>query len=151
MREISATSTGTAEQNIEVAFSRLRDVEAYPSWYPDGAKSVEVLERDADGNPVKVDAVLAAVAGPLRKNFDVRLAVEAEHPTLVALARIADDRGDHEALTIAWKLRDLAPGQTELSVEMVARLDLPPFLPIGPVAQEAADGFLKAALAHLAT
>jgi ribosome-associated toxin RatA of RatAB toxin-antitoxin module len=149
MRDISATATGVATQPIDAVFSRLRDVEHYPDWYPAGAKRVEVLERDADGLPLQVDAELAAVAGPLRKNFDVRLAVQAERPTAVALVRIADDRGDHETLTISWTLRELASDQTEVTVEMTARLDVPPFLPIGPVAQEAAGGFLAAALADL--
>ncbi len=150
MRQINATATDVAPQNVEIAFSRLQDVEAYPVWYPDGAKRVEVLERDADGVPRLIDAVLAAVAGPLRKNFDVRLEVQTERPTLVALRRVADDRGDHEALTISWRLRELDLERTEVTVEMVAHLDLPPFLPVGAVAQEAADGFLRAALAHLA-
>lgn len=149
MREIKATSKGVATQPVAIAFAKLEDVEAYPTWYPDGAKRVEVLERDENGVPAKVDAVLAAVAGPLRKNFDVRLAIETERPTKIALARVPDDRGDHEALTISWTLRELDASQTEVTVEMVAHLDVPPFLPIGPVAQEAADGFLKAALAHL--
>jgi ribosome-associated toxin RatA of RatAB toxin-antitoxin module len=150
VREISATATGVAQASIDEVFSRLRDVERYPDWYPDGAKSVAVLERDAAGLPVAVDAVLAAVAGPLRKNFDVRLAVESEAPTRVALVRVADDRGDHEALTIGWSLRELAPGQTEVTVEMIAHLDVPAFLPVGQVAQEAAGGFLAAAIAHAA-
>ncbi len=84
--------------------------------------------------------------GPLRKNFDVRLEVEAEHPTRIAFVRIADARGDHEALTIAWNLRELGPAQTEVTIEMLAHLDVPPFLPIDPVAREAANGFLRAAL-----
>ena len=150
MREISATATGVAQASIDAVFSQLRDVEHYPEWYPAGAKSVDVLERDADGRPVSVDAVLAAVAGPLRKNFDVRLAVETEAPTRVALVRVADHRGDHEALTIGWNLRELGPQQTEVTVEMVAHLDVPPFLPVGQVAQEAAGGFLAAAIAHVA-
>lgn len=150
MREISATATGVAQQAIDVAFSRLRDVERYPEWYPDGAKSVDVLARDAEGLASEVDAVLAAVAGPLRKSFDVRLEVQTQAPTSVALVRIADNRGDHEALTISWSLRELAPDQTEVTVAMVAHLDVPPFLPVGPIAQEAAGGFLAAALAHLA-
>jgi ribosome-associated toxin RatA of RatAB toxin-antitoxin module len=149
MRDISATATGVATEPIDSVFSRLRDVEHYPDWYPDGAKRVEVLERDVDGLPLRVDAVLAAIAGPLRKSFDVRLAVQTERPTSVALVRIADDRGDHEALTISWTLRELASDQTEVTVEMTARLDVPPFLPVGPVAQEAAGGFLAAALADL--
>ena len=74
-----------------------------------------MLERDAEGVPTKVDAVLAAVAGPLRKQFPVRLAVEQERPTLIALARVADDRGDHEVLTITWLLRDLGERGTEIN------------------------------------
>ncbi len=148
MREISATATGTAPASIDTVFSQLRDVERYPEWYPAGAKSVGVVERDTDGLPVVVDAVLAAVAGPLRKNFNVRLAVETQAPTRVALVRIADDRGDHEALTISWTLRELGPMVTEVKVDMVAHLDVPPFLPVGQVAQEAAGGFLAAAIAH---
>jgi ribosome-associated toxin RatA of RatAB toxin-antitoxin module len=150
VREISATATGVAQASIDTVFSQLRDVERYPDWYPAGAKSVEVLERDAAGLPVAVDAVLAAVAGPLRKSFDVRLAVESETPTRVALVRVADDRGDHEALTISWSLRELAPQQTEVTVGMIAHLDVPPFLPVGQVAQEAAGGFLAAAIAQAA-
>ena len=91
----------------------------------------------------------AAVAGPLRKQFDVRLAVEPERPTLIALARVADDRGDHELLTISWLLRDLGAQGTEVNVELGARLDVPLFLPIDPVAREVANGFLQAALASL--
>jgi ribosome-associated toxin RatA of RatAB toxin-antitoxin module len=150
VREISATATGVAQASIDAVFSQLRDVEHYPDWYPAGAKRVEVLERDGDGMPVAVNAVLAAVAGPLRKSFDVRLAVETQVPTRVALVRVADDRGDHEALTISWNLRELGPQQTEVTVDMIAHLDVPPFLPVGQVAQEAAGGFLAAAIAHAA-
>lgn len=150
MREISATATGVAQASIDTVFKQLRDVEHYPDWYPAGAKSVVVLDRDVAGLPITVDAVLAAVAGPLRKSFDVRLAVQSEVPTRVALVRVADDRGDHETLTISWDLRELGPQQTEVTVGMVAHLDVPPFLPVGQVAQEAAGGFLAAAVAHAA-
>lgn len=150
MREISASATGVAKQKIDVAFTRLRAIDTYPDWYPDAAKRVEVIKRDEQGAPLEVDATLAAVAGPLRKNFDVRLEVQTEQPTLVALVRVADDRGDHEALAITWRLRELAADETEVTVEMNAHLDLPPFLPVGSVAQEVANGFLAAAIAHLA-
>jgi ribosome-associated toxin RatA of RatAB toxin-antitoxin module len=146
MKDLSANATGVTPTPIERCYAHLLDVERYPDWYPDGAKSVVVLERGDDGVPTKVDAVLAAVAGPLRKEFPVRLAVEREQPTRVALARIADDRGDHEALTIAWQLRQLGESETEVTVELGARLDVPMFLPIDPVAREVANGFLQAAL-----
>ena len=149
MKELSATASGVAATPIEACYAHLLDVERYPQWYPDGAKQVDVLERDADGAAAEVDAVLAAVAGPLRKDFPVRLAVQQQRPTRIALARVADDRGDHEALTIAWALRGLGESQTEITVELGARLDVPMFLPIDPVAREVANGFLQAALRSL--
>jgi len=147
MKELSASASGTAQASIEACYERLLDVSSYPQWYPDGVKQVEVLERDADGTPTMIDAVLNAVAGPIRKQFDVRLAVEPTRPSRVALARVSDDRGDHEMLTITWLLRESGAGQTEITVEMGARLDVPMFLPIDPVAREVANGFLQAALA----
>ena len=149
MKELTASATGTSDKPIEHCYAQLLDVERYPQWYPDGAKRVEVLERNASGEATQVDAVLAAVAGPLRKEFPVRLAVEQERPTRIALGRIADDRGDHELLTIAWVLRALGDSETEITVELGARLDVPPFLPIDPVAREVANGFLQAALQSL--
>ncbi|HEX3803008.1 MAG TPA: SRPBCC family protein [Solirubrobacteraceae bacterium] len=146
MKELSATATGVTPTPIERCYARLLDVEHYPDWYPDGARSVEVLARGADGVPTKIDAVLAAIAGPLRKEFPVRLALQPEPPTRIALARIADDRGDHEALTIAWQLRELGESETEITIELGARLDVPLFLPIDPIAREVANGFLQAAL-----
>ena len=146
MKELTTSATGFSDKPIERCYAQLLDVERYPQWYPDGVKRVEVLERDAEGVPTEVEAVLAAVAGPLRKQFDVRLAVEPERPTLIALARVADDRGDHEVLTITWLLRDLGERGTEVNIELGARLDVPPFLPIDPVAREVANGFLQAAL-----
>jgi ribosome-associated toxin RatA of RatAB toxin-antitoxin module len=149
MKELTATATGVAATPIERCYEQLLDVERYPQWYPDGAKRVEVIERDDEGVAAKVDAVLAAVAGPLRREFPVRLAVQRERPTRIALARVADDRGDHEALTIAWLLRSLGDSETEITVELGAVLDVPMFLPIDPVAREVANGFLQAALRSL--
>lgn len=147
MKELSAHVTGVSPATIDRCYEHLLDVEHYPDWYPDGAKQVDVLTRDDAGRPLTMDAVLAAVAGPLRKDFPVRLQLESTPNTRIALARIADERGDHEALTVAWQLRDLAGEGTEVTVELSARLDVPPFLPLDPVAREVANGFLQAALA----
>jgi ribosome-associated toxin RatA of RatAB toxin-antitoxin module len=147
MKNLEAKVTGSTPAAIDRCYAHLLDVEHYPDWYPDGAKQVEVLTRDDDGRPLTVDAVLAAVAGPLRKDFPVRLQVESTPLTRIALARIADERGDHEALTIAWELRDLGADGTEVTVELGASLDVPPFLPLDPVAREVGNGFLQAALA----
>ncbi len=148
-KELTATAVGVTVAAIGRVYEHLLAVDQYPKWYPEGARSVTVLERDAEGVATTIDAVLAAVAGPLRKEFDVRLAVVAIRPASIALARVADERGDHEALTITWLLRDLGPDGTELSVEFGARMDVPRFIPIDPVAREVANGFLQAALSSL--
>ncbi|MGH2842751.1 MAG: SRPBCC family protein [Solirubrobacteraceae bacterium] len=150
MRELSAEATGVAAQPIQIVYTLLRDLEGYPNWYPDGARSVAAVERDAEGAAVSVDAVLAAAAGPLRKSFAMRLAVRAQRPTLVSLERLADARGDHEALGIEWRLRELGARGTEITVKMNANLDVPALLPLGSVARDVANGFLNAALARLA-
>ncbi|MGC9221818.1 MAG: SRPBCC family protein [Solirubrobacteraceae bacterium] len=147
MKAVSATATGTAATSIDTCYMLLSDVEHYPQWYPDGVRRVEVLERDGDGTAMRVDAVLNAIAGPLRRQFEVRLDVERIRPTKIGLVRVADDRGDHEALTIIWLLRQLNAAETEVTVEMVAYLDVPIFLPIDPIAREVANGFLQAAIA----
>ncbi len=149
MKQLTASATGVADAAIDRCYAHLLDVEGYPQWYPDGAKRVTVLERDPEGVATHVDAVLAAVAGPLRKEFPVRLAVRPNRPTRIALERVADDRGDHEELSIAWGLRALGETQTEITVELGARLDVPMFLPVDPVAREVANGFLQAALRSL--
>ena len=150
-KDLTATAVGVTAVAIEPVYEHLLAVDRYPQWYPDGARSVTVIERDAGGVATTVDAVLAAVAGPLRKEFDVRLSVAAIRPTSIALARVTDERGEHEELTITWLLRDLGPDGTELSADFSARMDVPRFIPIDPVAREVANGFLQAALASLQT
>ena len=150
MRELTAEASGIAPQPIEVAFTQLRDLESYPVWYPTGAQSVDVLERDEQGAAREVDVVLSVAAGPLRRSFRMRMAVRAQDPTLVAVERIADARGDHERCTIMWRLHELDEARTEISVELAARLELPPFLPIRQISRDVVQGFLNAALTQLA-
>jgi ribosome-associated toxin RatA of RatAB toxin-antitoxin module len=149
MRELTSTTSSVAPQPIERCFTHLADIERYPDWYPSMVTSVTVLERDGDGRAVKVDAVLAVAAGPIHKNFNVRMQLTTLRPSLVALDRVADDRGDHEALTIKWKLAAAGEAETEIQLEMTAYLDVPRFLPIGPITDEVASGFLTAAVTSL--
>lgn len=149
MKDLSATASGVAGTAIERCYAQLADVERYPQWYPTGARSAVVLARDGEGVATMVDAVLAVAAGPLRREFTMRLAVEREPPARIALVRVADDRGDHERLTVVWGLRALRELQTELTVALTARLDVPMFVPGDAVAREVAGGFLQAALRAL--
>lgn len=149
MRELKSTAAGVARQPIERCFERLADIEHYTDWYPETVKRVTVLERDAAGRAVTANAVLEAVAGPIRRSFDVRMQLDTVRPTVVSLSRVADSRGDHEALSIAWKLAAAGESSTAIELEMTAYLDVPRFLPIGQITDEIANGFLNAAVRSL--
>ena len=149
LKDLSATASGVAGAAIERCYALLEDVERYPQWYPTGARSALVLARDGEGVATMVDAVLAVAAGPLRREFRMRLAVQREPPGRIALVRVADDRGDHELLTVVWSLRALGDARTELGVQLSARLDVPRLVPGDAVAREVAGGFLQAALRAL--
>ena len=152
MKELSATASDVAPAPIERCFELVADIERYPDWYPAGVKRVEVLERGADGRPTLVAALLSLGEGPIRKDFDLHLAVVTTAPSArgVELTRIKENAADGERLVVAWTLAENGAAGTQLTVELRAALDLPPFLPVGAIAQSVANGFLAAATARLA-
>ncbi len=149
MRELKATANGVVKRPIERCFTQLADVERYPEWYPETVKRVTVLERDSQGRPLTVNTVLEATLGPVHRGFDLRLQLNTLRPTLVSLERVPDDRGDHEFLGIAWKLAAAGESETELQLDMTAFLDVPRFFPVGQIADEIANGFMRAAVSWL--
>lgn len=151
MKELSATASDVAPASIERCFELLGDIEHYPDWYPTGVKSVEVLERDPDGHPSLVAAKLSLGDGPIRKDFNLRLAVAttAPSPSGVELTRVKRDAADDQEMVVAWALAPDGDDRTQLTVKLQAALDLPPFVPVGAIAQAVANGFLAAALAKL--
>ncbi len=153
MKELSATASDIAAASIARCFELVADVERYPDWYPTGVKRVEVLERDPDGRANLVAALLSLGEGPIRKDFDLRLAVATTAPSTsgVELIRVKKNAADGEQMLVSWALAQDGATGTHLSVALRATLNLPPFLPVGAIAQSVADGFLAAAMAKLAT
>ena len=148
MKALSGSAVGVAGASIEVCFEQLADVESYPSWYPEGVGPVVVRSRDVAGTPTTIDATLKIAVGPLSFDRPVPMSVGLTRPESIRLERVPDDTHDREQLQVLWRLRALAPAQTELSVEMRAHLDLPSFLPgLGSVAGDVARGFVNAAVA----
>ncbi len=150
MRDLSAIAEGQTPTPIDRCFERLADVEAYPSWYPSGVRSAELLERGDDGAVTKVKATLVLAHGPIQRDFKLHLAIVLERPRLIELRRLPKEPGDPEQVTITWRLAELAAERTQLAVELAARLSLPRFLPLGGVADHIAHGFLGAAIASFA-
>ena len=146
MKELSARAAGTTQASPEQVFAVLTDYESYPSWYPSAVRGAEILERDPEsGDPTKVKVTLYASVGPLNREFRLWLAVTKDPFTTVELARIPKDPNDREEMEVTWAIAADGSGSM-LSVDLRARLNLPPLLPTGGVPERFAKGFLAAAL-----
>jgi hypothetical protein len=150
MREITASATGVTPAEIDRCFAHLADVERYPVWYPTGVKRVEVLDRDEDGRPTEVDTILSVSEGPLRKDFEMILGVRLHDPVMVDLRQVPGENSNRDSMGVMWSLAAAGRDGTEITVDLTAHLDLPPFLPVGAIADKVAKGFLAAALQSLA-
>ena len=149
LKELSATASDTAPVSIERCFALVADVEHYPDWYSAGVKRVEVLERGDDQRARLVATVLSVGDGPIRKDFNLNMAVTTTEPSAVDLSRVKEDAANGELMAVSWALAPADAAATQLTVALRAALNLPPFLPVGAIAQSVANGFLAAALARL--
>jgi Polyketide cyclase / dehydrase and lipid transport len=150
MKSLAASAAGQAGVSIEECYAKLLDVESYPRWYPSGVLAAEALERDGEGRLTRAKTTLHVAVGPLVRDFKLHVAVRTERPTLIELRRLPKDARDREEMVVTWWLRELAPAQTRIEVDLKASLSIPPFLPVGGVADSIAGGFLAAALRALA-
>ena len=149
MKDLAATVTGTTSASVEDCFALLSDFESYPRWFPNGVTAAEVLERDpASNDPSKIKTTLHVAQGPLVRDFKVHMAVTLQRPQLIELRRLPKEPSDREEMAVVWRLRD-ENGATEVEAGLNARLSIPPFLPVGGIADTMARGFLNAALAQL--
>src|SRR5207302_803113 len=139
MKELHGTASAAVASPIEECFELLVGIERYPVWYPEVVREATVLERDQEGRPAKARARLHVAAGPLVRNFDLLLAISTVQPTLVRLARIPHDAGDHEQFEVTWRLEDR--GDTRIQLALDANLSVPRLLPIGGIGDSMADGF----------
>ena len=121
MRELRGTATETVAAPIGECFALLQAVDRYPAWYPEGFRGVEVLARGAGGEPTKVRVKLHVSRGPLRRDFDLVMAVEAEPPTSVKLTRLANDPSDQQ-FEISWRLRHRQRTDIDLDLRAMLRV-----------------------------
>jgi ribosome-associated toxin RatA of RatAB toxin-antitoxin module len=125
-------------------FALVEAVDDYPLWYPDGVRTVDVLERDAHGVPSRLRTRLRVSVGPLTKDFDLLMAVMVEPPTTVKLVKV-DGTAKFDVI---WRLHD---GQhTRVEVKLDATVDVPRLLPLKGVGNSLAEGFVSAASVELA-
>jgi hypothetical protein len=148
MKELHGASTGSAAASLEDCLALLAAIDRYPSWYPEVVREVTVIESDAEGFASRAEAVLHMSHGPLVKDFRVLLDVRVERPGTVRLVRVPHGgEDDGERFEVTWQLQ--ARGDTHIDLRLDAALAVPRFLPLGPIADTMADGFVRAAVGVL--
>jgi ribosome-associated toxin RatA of RatAB toxin-antitoxin module len=143
MKELHARAQTPINAGAEEAVALLRAVDEYPTWYPEAVRSAEVLERDGDGWPTKVNATLHLAAGPLVRDFRLTLVVTSPERGTIRLARQPHGAGDSERFEVTWRVVDGSGVRIELALD--ANLSVPRLLPVGGVGDSLAQGFVTAA------
>lgn len=144
MKELHGQASTRVAASPEESFALLAAVEDYPAWYPEVVRRVELIERSTNGLPAKARAQLHVAYGPLVRDFNLLLAVDAQRPGRVTLTRIPHDSSDPERFEVTWRID---PGQ--VNVELRANLSVPRLLPVGGIGESIASGFAGAAAAAL--
>ncbi|HUJ35276.1 MAG TPA: SRPBCC family protein [Solirubrobacteraceae bacterium] len=143
MKALTGHSEATTQASREQCLSLLVAVDRYPSWHPDVVKSVDVLERDGQGQPTKAQTKLHVHYGPITHDFDLTMAVEVDPAGTVKLRRIPHHGRDGERFDVNWRVD--GGGPTRLLLDLAADLDVPRFLPLGGIGDSMANGFVSAA------
>lgn len=119
-------------------------LEEYPSWYPDVVRRVSVLRRGSDGVATEADVTLRIAIGPLKSDYELRIAVRGRREHEVILERLPYDESDREQFRVTWRFNPL-DGFTEIRLQIEARLDVPRLVPLGGLGDRLAAGFVEAA------
>jgi hypothetical protein len=149
MKELSGTATAAVAATADECLALLTAVDRYPIWHPEVVRHVDVLERDAAGQPTRVKTKLHLSQGPLSKDFDLEMAVAVQAPSTVQLSRVPHEPEDEERFGVTWYVE--APAHVQIRLELRANLAVPRFLPLGGIGDAVADGFVNAAARALAT
>ncbi len=142
---------GDAEASVGVAIDDclrfLAALEAYPSWYPDVVRGVEVVETGKDGLPLRAETKLHLSWGPVSRDLDLLLAVQVQKPGLVQLSHVSRGSSSGASFDATWRLEDR--DGTHLELELDATMPVPGLIPLGGVGDAFADGFMEAAVRGL--
>jgi len=132
---------------IEECLAFLAALEAYPSWYPEVVREVEVVEHGAHGLPLRAETKLRLSYGPVSRDLDLLLAVRVRRPGLVELTHVSRGSSSGASFDATWRLEDRAG--THLALELDATMPVPRLVPLGGVGDAFAAGFMQAALRGL--
>lgn len=122
-------------------------VDRYPEWCPDAIRHVDVLERDAGGQPTSVRMRIHVARGAIVRDFDLYLAIAVDPEGSVRLTRFTDHPTNQE-FHATWVVRPAA--STSIALELDAKLRVPSFVRASGAADTIAKEFVGAACRALA-
>lgn len=147
MKHLHGEAHAAVDRPIEECLAVLADLGAYPSWYPDVVKEVEVLESGDGGLPLRAETKLHLSYGPVSRDLDLLLAVRVQKPHLVQLTHISRGPSSGATFDATWRLEERAG--THLTLGLDANMPVPRLVPLGGVGDAFASGFMQAAAGRL--
>jgi hypothetical protein len=147
MKELGGSAATTVQAGPEACFELAAAVDRYPSWDPDVIRRSEVLDRDAAGRPTRAQLTVHVAAGPLVRDFDLRMDVTTQERSEVRLTRVPNEASDPERFEVIWRVGSGPP--TTLELELAATLDVPRLVPLGGVGDRLAQGLVDSAKREL--
>jgi hypothetical protein len=147
MKHLHGDAEASVGVGIDDCLRFLSALEAYPNWYPDVVREVEVVETGKDGLPLRAETKLHLSWGPVSRDLDLLLAVRVEKPGLVQLSHEPRGSSGGASFDATWRLEDRAG--THLELELDATMPVPGLVPLGGAGDAFADGFMEAAVRGL--
>jgi len=147
MKHLHGDAEASVGVRIDDCLRFLAALDAYPKWYPDVVREVEVVETGKDGLPLRAETKLHLSWGPVSRDLDLLLAVRVQRPGLVQLSHVPRGPSSGASFGATWRLEDRAG--THLELELDATMPVPGLVPLGGVGDAFADGFMGAAVRAL--
>ncbi|MDQ6818473.1 MAG: hypothetical protein M3018_13865 [Actinomycetota bacterium] len=148
MKSIDGRANSEVSASAEECFALLAAVHGYPTWIGELVRAVDVLEWDAADRPTTARMAIHVARGPLVKDFEVVVSVQAKPVDSVLLARLKHEPSDREELEISWQLHSATGTGIEVSFHALTP-EFPRFVPVRGVGDEIADTLLRAAVRAL--
>lgn len=143
MKELRADASAPVAASPAECTEFLSAVDRYPTWHPRLIRQAEVLERAGDGTPVLANATVELALGPIVHDVHLVITVAVERGERVTLTRVPYEPSDEERFELAWRVE--ADQSTVLHLELMADVEIPRFVPVGPLGGKVAQGFVDAA------
>jgi ribosome-associated toxin RatA of RatAB toxin-antitoxin module len=143
VKELQGSASAEIELPPEECFALVASVDRYPGWF-EMIRAVEVLKRKPGGFPSLARVELHIPQSPFGTDFELVMAIEAEHPEAVLFTKLPAGPSDQDRLELSWRMRE--NGATEIEFEFDAAVSfVPGYLPVGSAGDAIAEAILGAA------